>query len=369
MKSSILLMYISEKSGHHSATLSIERAIKAQNPEIKVLNINGFKHISPIMEKIINTLYMNAIHSFPQLWDFLYDNPAIEFKLKGLKESVNKRKRDKIKRLVGSNNCKVVICSQAFPCGVVAEYKKKYFSDLILIAVVTDFTPHSYWIYEEVNFYIVASESAKNMLMNKGIDENKIKILGIPIDQKFSQQLDKASVAKELNLDSNKASILVMGGSRGFGPMKSLIKSLEKSSIDANFLIVAGSNKSLFKWLKKKKFSKRMHIYPQIDYVDKLMTVSDILISKPGGITTAESISKNLPILIINPIPGQEENNTNYLLNEGLAVKANNIEDAVTKLSELLNDEEKLISIRKRTSKLAKPYSSVKIAELALNLC
>lgn len=369
MSGSILLMYISENSGHHFATLSIERAIRALNPQMEVLNINGFKYVSPIMEKIINTLYMNAINSFPQLWDFLYDNPAVEIKIKGIKESVNRKKRDKIKRLVETSNCRVVICSQAFPCGVVAEYKKKYFSELVLIAVVTDFTPHSYWLYEEVDYYVVATEAAKEILVKKGVSESKVKVFGIPIDPKFSQKLDKTKTALELNLSIERLSVLIMGGSRGFGPIKTLIRALEDSAIEANFLVICGANKGLFNWLMKKKFRRRIHAYSYIDYVDKLMSVCDIIITKPGGITTAESIAKSLPMLIINPIPGQEENNTQYLLSEGIAVKADSVDDAVIKLSELLHDKNKLASIRGKMSALAKPLSSVKIAELALNLC
>ncbi|MEK7227129.1 MAG: glycosyltransferase, partial [Bacteroidota bacterium] len=213
----------------------------------------------------------------------------------------------------------------------------------------------------------VASECAKEALVKKGVSEGKIKVFGLPVDQKFSMKLDKIKTARELNVSIDRPSVLIMGGSRGFGPIKSIIKSLEKSTIDANFLVVAGSNKSLFKWLKKKRLSSRMHAYPLIDYVDKLMAVSEIIITKPGGITTAESIAKSLPMLIINPIPGQEENNTNYLLREGVAVKADTIDDAVSKLNELLNDKSKLSSIREKMSKLSKPLSSVKIAELALS--
>lgn len=367
MNGSILLMYISENSGHHSATISIEQALRSQNSGVHVLNVNGFRYVSPIMEKVVNALYMKAIHRLPQLWDFLYDNPAIEIKLKKIKERVNQKKRDTIKRLIESNNCKVVICSQAFPCGIVAEYKKRYFSDLVLIAAMTDFIPHLYWVYDEVDFYVVPSERAKEILVKKGVKEDKIKIFGIPIDQKFSKTLDRVVTAKELNIEIEKAVVLIMGGSRGFGPIKSLVTLLDKSDIEANFIVVSGANARLFKWLKKREFSKQVYCYPKIDYVDKLMSISDIIVTKPGGITTAESIAKRLPMIIVNPIPGQEENNTDFLLREGIAVKAQKVEDVVSQLNTLLHDKAKMQSIKERMSALARPFSSVKIAELALS--
>jgi len=350
MDDSILLMYISENSGHHSATLAIERAIHSLNPAINVLNINGFRHVSPFIERIVNTLYMSAINRLPQVWDFLYDNPSVERRIKSLKEGVNKKNHEKIRGLIEGHHCKVVICSQAFPCGMVAEYKKQYAPDLMLIAVVTDFVPHSYWIYDEVNYYVVASECAKEILMKKGIKEGKIKILGIPIDPKFNNKLEKIAVAKELGIQNDKPVILVMGGSRGFGPIKDIIRTIDNSNVDAYFLVVAGANQRLFKWLQKRNNRKHILAFPSIDYIDKLMSVSEVIVSKPGGITTAEALTKQLPMIIVKPIPGQEDNNTNYLLRAGVALKVDKIEDLGGVLASLLSDRQRRSIIREKMS-------------------
>lgn len=369
MKKSILLLYISEVSGHHSATLAIEGAIKGFNSHPEVLNINGFRYVFPIIEYIVNYIYMKIIKRFPSFWGYLYDNPSIANKISGLKDFINGRKKDKIKDLIESNNCKVVICSQAFPCGIVAEYKKSYPNDIKLIAVVTDFLPHSYWIYDEIDFYIVGSQEAKNTLIKKGVKEEKIKLFGIPIDPKFSKRLDKNTVAQELKITLDRVVILIMGGGRGIGPIKKLISILDRSTINAHLLIVAGANRRLWHWLEKRKFNKSVFIYGFIDYIDKLMEVADILVTKPGGITTAEAISKNLPMLIVNAIPGQEKNNTDFLLSQGAAEKVDNIEEAVKRIEFLLNNRDRLDFIRHRMSVISQPFSSLKISELALGLC
>ena len=368
MNRQILLMYITNVSGHHSATLAIERAIKACNPHPNVLNIDGFGYANPIMEKVIHAIYMGVINKIPSIWDFLYDNPKVAKNLSNIGRSVYRKNRGKIKKLIESENCKVAICSQAFPCGMVADYKRYCSNDIKLIAVVTDYVPHSYWIYDEVDFYIVGSEESKKFLLNKGVKEEKIKLFGIPIDTKFSKRLNKEETAKELNITLDRPVILIMGGGRGIGPIGKFMRALDKSEINTQLLIITGINNKLYNYLKNTKFRNKTYVYEYVDYVDKLMTVADILITKPGGVTTAEALAKNLPMLILQPLPGQEQNNTNFLLSQGVALKADDIDDSIAKLISLLKDKEKLNAIREKIAIVSKPLSSVKIAELALSL-
>lgn len=371
MDKKILLMYITHGSGHHSATLAIEQAINTFNPHPEVLNINGFGYSHPIMEKIIHAIYMNVIHKAPRIWDSIYDNPTFASRTNYMKETIHRRNRYKIKRLVESENCKVVVCSQAFPCGLVADYKKHCPTDIKLIAVVTDFIPHSYWVYDEVDFYIIGSNEAKDTLLNRGVKEEKIKLFGIPVDPKFSKVHNKKTVADELNIALDKPVILIMGGSRGIGPIKELIKELDNLNFNAHLLVVTGINKRLFNYLKKVNSKHKMQVFGRIDYIDKLMTVADILVTKPGGVTTAEALAVGLPMLIIKSLPGQEQKNTNFLLKRGVVQKADNIKDAADKLNLLLNsnNKEALGTLKERISKISMPSPAIKIAELALGLC
>src|SRR4030042_5622343 len=154
----IILMYISETSGHHSATLAIEKAIKALAPNTEIMNINAFNYTNPISEKIVNRLYMGVIKRTPKLWDYLYDNPRVVKKIENIKETIHKFNSPKLKKLFDKFNPDVVLSTQAFPCGMVADFKKTYGSDIPLIAVLTDYIPHSYWIYDMVNYYVTPSQ-------------------------------------------------------------------------------------------------------------------------------------------------------------------------------------------------------------------
>ncbi|MFH1640876.1 MAG: hypothetical protein ABIA66_02805 [Candidatus Omnitrophota bacterium] len=166
-KKRMILMYISEFSGHHSATLAIEKAVKSLSPDTEILNINAFNYTNPISEKIVNRLYMSVIKSTPKIWDYLYDNPAVAKKIDKIKDIIYKFNSPKLKNLFDEFKPDVVACSQAFPCGMVADYKKKYWSNLPLVAVLTDYVPHSYWIYDKVDCYVTPSEEVSRRLAEK----------------------------------------------------------------------------------------------------------------------------------------------------------------------------------------------------------
>ncbi|MCM8782879.1 MAG: hypothetical protein NC909_00555, partial [Candidatus Omnitrophica bacterium] len=149
-KKRVILMYISEVSGHHSATLAIENALKKIDRDIDILNINVFNYTNPVSEKIINRIYMGTIKKFPWIWDYMYDNVKVKKVVDYLKIIVHKTNLPKLKNLFQTFDPQVIVCTQAYPCGMVADYKKFYCADIKLIAVLTDYVPHSYWIYDTI---------------------------------------------------------------------------------------------------------------------------------------------------------------------------------------------------------------------------
>ena len=362
-------MYITNVSGHHSATLAIENAINELDPEKRIANINGFQYVNPVMEKVIHTLYLWVIKRAPFIWEYLYDNPKVIAKSARIKQNVNKKNVAKVQHLIEGSGCKVAVCSQAFPCGLIAEYKRSFATDVKLIAVITDFVAHSYWVYDEVDFYIVASQQAKEALTSKGVAPEKVKIFGIPIDPLFAKVLDKQEIAKKHNISLDKPIILAMGGGHGLGPIQKLISAFDNSSIDAHMIVVAGINWRLHRWMQRQKYKKNITCFGYVDFIDELMSLADILITKPGGITTAEALAKNLPMIIIKPLPGQEQNNTNFLLEKGAVEKGSTVEQALATARMLLSNEAQADSLRKNSASLARPDSALRIAELTISLC
>lgn len=366
----IILMYISEISGHHSATLAIENALRQLSPEAEILNINAFNYTNPVSERIINRLYMGVIKITPGIWRYLYDNPGIVRRLNGIKDAIHKFNSPKLKKLFESFSPEVIACTQAFPCGMAADFKKTYGSRIPLVAVLTDYVPHSYWIYDDINYYITPSDEVSLRLIHKGVPREKIRSLGIPFDPKFTRPVIREDVTAALGLDADLPTVLIMGGGQGLGPIKTVVGSLEKIKKDFQEIIVTGVNRRLYNSLSRqiKRCKKKTLLYGYVNNIDELMAVSDIIITKPGGVTTAEALGNSIPMIIINPIPGQEANNTAYLIEKGAAVEVARADDINLAVDDLLSHPDKLMRLKESAARIGKPNASIDIARLLLGL-
>ena len=315
-----------------------------QDSNIETLNVNSFNYTNPVLEKIINQTYMSVIRRKPEFWGYLYDNPDIVRRTQGLRDAIHRHNAEKLDNLISSFSPHAVICTQAFPCGMVADYKKRKTNSLSLFGVLTDYAPHSYWIYNNVDRYFVPSKETGKRIEANGILPERIIDTGIPISPSFKSPCDKSKIFKDLNLDPGKPVVLIMGGSQGVGPLKEAFMSLLKSKTDFQIISVMGNNKGMFKWFKKqeKKSKKKLLAFSYIDSVKDLMEISTLLISKPGGITIAEAFVKGLPICIIQPIPGQEQMNSDYLLQNNVAVKIDHPSNTGVIVEELLYNRAKL---------------------------
>lgn len=362
----VLIFYITEHSGHHSAASAVEKALKLNDPACKVLCVNAFKQIFPVIERLVHVLYLTVIKKVPVIWERMYDNPGFFNKSRFMKNFVNQTGAKKVKDFIDSFKPQVIICTQAFPCGIVAEYKKKFNKKVFLIGVLTDFSPHSYWIYEDVDYYVAPTQESKQMLIQKGVDERKILTFGIPIDPKFNVSCDRARLLKHYGLHSEIPVVLVMGGGRGLGPIKGLLIELDNSRLDLQIIIVCGVNVSLHNWVQGRLFKKKILNFAFTDQIDRLMSMACVVITKPGGVTTAEVLAKKRPMIILNPIPGQEVRNTDFLEKNNVAVKIDSpsqVSGAIEKILKESGDGSNFIASFQH---LAKPEASLELSGFIL---
>lgn len=348
--------------------MAIEKALKMADPSIEIMSINAFRYTNPVFEKIVNRIYTAVIQKTPAVWEFLYDNQRVIRRLERFKKGINKHNSPKLKKIFDRFKPDIVACSQAYPCGMVAGYKKTYGSSIPLVGILTDYVPHSFWLYDEVDYYVVPAPEVGERLRKKGVPARKIKPLGIPIDPKFNEPVDKGKILQRLNLLPGIKNVLVMGGGQGLGPIKTIIDSLEKVKTGFQAVIVTGTNKKLHNSLKKRlrDYKKSVVVMGYVNNIHELMGVSDIIISKPGGITTSEALAKGLPMIIIKPIPGQEENNTVYLTGKNAAIKLDNPREAGRVVEDLLSSGEALSRLGASAGAIGKPNSSMDIAEFLL---
>ncbi len=363
-------MYISHNSGHHRACLALESALRLLDKRVQTKCINSFNYTNPILEKIINRTYMTVIKRKPEVWEYLYDNPVIVKKTQRLRESIHRYNSGKMRALIDSFVPDAVVCTQAFPCGIVADLKRSYDLNMSLIGILTDYAPHSYWVYNNVDAYVVPSMETGKRLVENGVSSEKINPLGTPVDPKFHVGSDRAELFNKYSLESDKPVILIMGGGQGLGPIKKLVWLLDRSASDIQLIVVTGDNKKLYNYLNKKRhsFKKKILIFGFSEAIDEFMEIATLIMTKPGGITTQEALAKALPMIIVNPLPGQEAMNARFLMDKRLAVKANDEKEAAVLLEEFLSNPEKLKNTKDLIKEYANPDASLKIARLILRM-
>ncbi|MCD5401066.1 hypothetical protein LR013_00505 [candidate division NPL-UPA2 bacterium] len=364
----LLLLYIFERSGHHLAALAIERALRELEGSGKVLTVDSLSYTNPRLNQVVQRSYLSLLHNAPEVWNYLYDNPKVARKIAGVKEFINKLSSNRLEKLLDSFSPQAVICTQAFPCGVVAAYKEKRRKNIPLMGVITDYIAHCYWLYDQVDFYAVPHETTKRDLLRKGVAEKKIRITGIPIDPKFGRKQDGNRIAERVSLSPNLPTVLIMGGGQGLGPVEEIVCRLDALTLPFQMIVVTGLNKSLRRDLKKResRMTKPVHIVGYVDNIEELMEISDIIVSKPGGLTSAEALAKSLAIVIANCLPGQEERNSQFLVDEGVAIKVDEGKGIAAVVEELLRNSQRLSSLQAKARGLSRPDASSEIAKIAL---
>ena len=364
----ILLMYITKVSGHRAATIALEKSLHLLDPTAEIMSINGFGYTYPLLEKVVNKAYMGIIKRTPRVWDYLYDNPKVVKQTETIKKYLHKTSHTKLSQLFEKFQPDTIVCTQAFPCGMVADYKMAHHLKFLLVGVLTDYAPHSFWLNPGVDYYVVPSEESRDRFIKKGVSPESIKVFGIPIKTSFSKKFDKEALAQKFQLNLKVPILLIMGGGQGLGPIKDVVKSLIKLKTNVQLIVVAGTNKRLLRWLKKnqKKTEKKILAYDFVDYVEELMEIATLIITKPGGMTTSESLAKSLPMVIVNPLPGQEMRNTDFLLQAGIGIRLDHTHDVGEEIELLLKSPQRLFAMRRAAYDNGRPQAALDTARFIL---
>lgn len=364
----ILLFSISKHTGHFKAAKSIESALTAVDPACEILSIDAMHFFHPVSSQIIDKMYYFSIKNAPFLWGGIYDSNRVKKTLTPVQKFIHHVNYAKLNELIIRFDPDAVICTQAFPCGMLAHYKRKTGTKIPLIGVVTDFWPHRFWFYKEVDCYTIASQWAARRFAEFGIEISKIKTLGIPIHPNFMKDIDKYAACRDLGLSTDVPVVLVMGGSTGHGPIEDVVHYLDRAGLKIQIVVICGKNEKLYESLTTVNFVTRVKVLGCTDEVYKIMSASDFIVSKTGGITTAEVLAKKKIMIALPSIPGQEIFNMKYLLRNGMALRAKKAEDVAEKLKILIDDDVKVSRMLARIEKVSSPSSSVHIARLVLGM-
>jgi len=367
----ILFLYLTKHSGHYAAAVAVEEAVRRFAPGVETRLLDSFRHANPILSKMTLKAYLAILKAAPEIWEYMYDNPEFQKRTKKIRDLLHRGNSKKLESVLDEFQPDVVVCTQAFSCGVLASWKGKTGLDRPrLVGVLTDFVAHRYWAHDKVDLYIAPNDSTKATLISHGVDTARIKVSGIPIRQQHTQRVSRQEIVERLGLRPNLPKILVMGGSLGLGPMKSVIRRLDKLPQPFDMIVVTGSNAQLKGRLERRgrKLRHTTAVLGFVENVHELMEVSELIVTKPGGITTAEALVRQLPMIIINPIPGQEAKNTEFLLSHDVAVQARNAKDVFRFVDEFLRNPERLRRMRAAAQVLGRPQAAEEAARGVLEL-
>ena len=364
----LLLLHVTTSSGHHHASRAIAQGLSRLDPTCQAIDIDAFDYTSRFVRSAITHSYLSLIRHHPDVWEYLYDNPAIHRRVRRMRTLLHRYHASKLQRLLEAVQPHAIACTQAFPCGMVADFKQHRGLPIPLVAVLTDSAPHLYWVHDTVDVYVVPSEEVKEGFVSHGIHPDRIQAYGIPVEPRFLDEVDRPATYAQFKLDPTTPTILIMGGGGGFGPIRELMRSLDQTAVPCQFVVLTGTNQPLLSWFRQQRFRHTVLADGYIDAVPQLMDIATLIITKPGGLTTAEALAKRLPLLIITPIPGQELCNARHLLAQGAAVQLGSPDSASRVVTQLLENPGRMNRLKEQTAKMAHPESALQTAKLLLDL-
>lgn len=365
----LLFCYINPATGHQQAAEAVMAALRQMNPRVHATGVNSISYAHPAVGRLISGLYLRVLKHAPQLWEALYDNPLIEGATRDVRDLLSLFNARKIERLFREHHPAAVACTQAVPLSVLAALKTRGKLKIPLVGIITDYGIHSYWISRAVDLYLVPTEEARRKLVRAGVREGHVRVTGIPVDPAFLTAGDARVERARLGLDPRRPVVLVMGGSHGLGPLDEVVASLRRLAGGVQVVVVCGNNRSLLKGLHKRFGDDgAVVLLGHTRQVSRLMDAADLLVSKPGGLTSSEALIKGLPMIIVRPIPGQEEWNASYLLRHGAAERVEDLPDLTAHVRDLLSHRERLQRMRERCRALARPRAAHDAAESLLSL-
>ena len=368
----VLIFYASYGGGHFSAANSIKQYIDENYNNVQTDIIDCVKYVNNALDKVTTSAYREMAKKAPWAWEKVYYNSQKGF-IGKFSTTANKIMAVKIAKLFREFKPDIVISTHPFSSQMTSYLKQKGKTNCKLITVLTDFAEHDQWLigHNFVDLFFVSNENMKqSMVRNFEIPEHKIFVTGIPISNRFLKKYNKDELCSSLGISPTKRIVLFFGGGEyGIGKNKTVaILNTLSNFENIQIIAISGKNEKLKeafeKLVKEKNRESDIKVLPFTTMVPELMSISDLVITKPGGLTTSESLASHLPLVIINPIPGQEEENAMFLENSGVGVWLKNTDTIEDVLSSVILNDERLIAMRQNAINLARPNSTEDICKI-----
>ncbi len=365
----VLVLSASAGAGHLRAAEAVAKAIAVESPAAEVRNLDVLTLASRAFRDAYSKWYLSLVNRAPALWGYLYDRLDRPPKRQpmGLRHALDHWNTRRLRQEVEAFAPNAIVCTHFLPGAVLAEERREGRLAAPLAVVVTDADVHRMWLHHGVTRYFVAREEAAALLSRLGFAASAIEVTGIPIDPRFAAPFDRRALRQAHGLPEHGPVVLLLGGGFGVGPVQEMAQRLGDAQKPARVVVVAGRNEKLRKALEKAA-GPRTVVLGFTTEMDEWMAAADLLVTKPGGLTTAEALARRLPMVLVNPIPGQEQRNADALLEAGAAVRAGNLEVLAWKVDQLLGDPDRMEALRTAAARAARPHAALQIARWALGV-
>ena len=370
----VLILSVSAGTGHTRAAEALEKVFRQQPGVGEVRNVDALRFTNKLFRDFYSKLYLQLVNKAPTILGFVYRNSDEPWKTDRMRLMLDRLNTGPLERFIAKFKPDITVCTHFLPAEIISYLISKGKLNARLSIVVTDLDVHAMWLCRTFHRYFVALEESKIHLQVLGLPGENITVSGIPIDPLFGKQEDRTALRIAAGLDPARPLFLISAGAMGVSPAAGVLESLARLKHPAQAIVICGKNEALKEDLEKQAAAIEAATpglnFKVIGYTDEMhrwMQMSDLFIGKPGGLTTAEAMASGLPMIIVAPIPGQEERNSDHLLEKGIALKCNEFTTLAYKLDNLLDDPAKLALMRERALAFSRPHAAETIVDTLLN--
>ncbi len=367
--SRIAILSVSVGAGHVRAAEALRRAAEARGHD--AVHLDVMELVPRLFRKLYADTYLSIVERHPALWGYLYHSSdrskrdSTTNRLRRIFESLNTRA---LRKAISELAPDFVICTHFLPAQLLSKMTATGEFAKPVWVVVTDFDVHMLWSHPHLTGYCVAAEEIAWRIRERGIGEAQIAVTGIPIMPIFSQRQDRQTCARELGLDATRTTLLMMSGGGGVGAIDQLAERVLAIAGDFQLIALAGKNAELLARLQTLAAKHPGRLLPLgfTSTIERVMACADVAITKPGGLTTSECLALGLPMVVVSPIPGQEERNADYLLERGAAMKAHDTAGLEYRVRRLLEEPSLLPDMRAAMTGLGRADAADRVLDQVL---
>lgn len=355
----ILLLSVSAGAGHMRVAEALRTAAMQMHPGVEAIHLDALEFVAPRLRRIYSQFYLKLVQRAPSLWSHVY-RMTNEAQPGGwtnrIRRRIERRDCQQLVDEIARIEPELIICTHFLPAEILSQQIAAGQLDCPVWVQVTDYDLHRMWVHPHIDGYFATNSEVAFRMRGQGIAQRTIHVTGMPIMPAFARKPDRAECARELGLDPDETTFLLMGGGAGIGGLSATAERVLALPGEFQLIALAGKNEAELAKLQALAQAHPGRLAPQgyTDKVERLMACADLVITKPGGVTTAECLAMGLPMIVMSPIPGQEDRNANYVLEHGAALRAFDLPSLEYRLRYLMAHPGKLEAMRSRAQMLGR---------------